>query len=48
MAYLIIIVCGTMGSPAAIKFNTVDCGLINNCTLSSKDLYDESNFFLWR
>jgi len=33
VAYVIVIICGTMGSPEAIKVNKVDCGPQNNCTL---------------
>lgn len=33
MAYIILIICGTMGSPNPVKINKVECGIHNNCTL---------------
>ena len=40
IAYVLIIICGTLGSPNPVKINQVDCGLHNNCTISSKENYD--------
>lgn len=34
MAYIIIVVCGTMGAPNPIKVNILECGVHNNCTIS--------------
>ena len=34
MAYVIIVVCGTMGSPNPIKVNMLECGIHNNCTIA--------------
>ena len=48
MTYIILVICGTMGSPNPLKINQVNCGLHNNCTLSSEEHYDPSQFFLWR
>jgi len=47
LAYLLIVVCGTMGSPNPIKINAANCGTYNNCTISSEDGYDTSGFLLW-
>ena len=33
MSYLILVVCGTMGSPFPVMINRVECGVHNSCTL---------------
>jgi hypothetical protein len=48
VTYIILVICGTMGSPNPLKINQVNCGLHNNCTLASAGQYDPSHFILWR
>ena len=48
VTYTILVICGTMGSPNPLKVNQVSCGLHNNCSLSSQDNFDASQFLLWR
>lgn len=47
LAYLLIVVCGTMGSPTPVKISAANCGLYNNCTIAAKEGYDTSAFLLW-
>lgn len=48
VSYILLIICGTLGSPNPLKINSVNCGLHNNCTLAFRDDYDAQSFFLWR
>ena len=48
VTFTILVICGTMGSPNPLKINEINCGYHNNCTLSTKENFDASNFLLWR
>lgn len=48
VTYMILVICGTMGSPNPLKVNQVNCGLQNNCTLATSDRFDPSYFINWR
>mmetsp|Transcript_15753 Transcript_15753/g.26580 ORF Transcript_15753/g.26580 Transcript_15753/m.26580 type:complete len:293 (+) Transcript_15753:8-886(+) len=48
IAYVLLVICGTMGSPNPVKINKVECGIHNDCTLSSKAEFNIQQFLGWR
>jgi hypothetical protein len=39
MSYLILVGCGSMGSPNPVKLNKLECGIQNACSISYSDAF---------
>jgi len=47
IAYFVLVICGTMGSPNPVKLNKVDCGVHNNCALVHQQEFDPTKYEMW-
>ena len=48
VSYIILVICGTMGSPDPLNTSQIDCGIHNNCTIASQDFFDPSKIISWQ